>query len=64
VNQPNVRKRLFRSKEALNEMQAYSQAQSETHKSTEAAVTASGELDVAHYGEILKARRINRLRGA
>ncbi len=63
VNQPNVRNRLFRSKGVLNEMQAYSQAQAETDKSTDAVVTASSELDVTHYGEILRARRIVGLRG-
>jgi hypothetical protein len=44
-------------------MQAYSQAQAETDKSTDAVVTASSELDVTHYGEILRARRIVGLRG-
>jgi hypothetical protein len=32
-------------------MQAYTQAQAETDKSTEAAVTASSELDVTHIME-------------
>ena len=45
-------------------MQAYSQAQAETDKSTEGVVTASSELDVIHYGRSLRARRIVGLRGA
>ena len=63
VNQPNVRNRLFRSKGGLNKIQANTQAQAETDKSTEAVVTASSELDVTHYGDILRARRIVGLRG-
>jgi hypothetical protein len=51
VNQPNIRNRLFRSKGGLNKIQANTQAQAETDKSTDAVVTASSELDVTHIME-------------
>jgi hypothetical protein len=63
VNQPNVRSRQFQSEGGINVLQAYTQAQSETDKSAD-AVTASGELDTLHYGDILRARKLVGLRGA
>ena len=38
-------------------------SQAEIDKSTDATVAASSELDVTHYGNILRARRIVGLRG-
>ncbi len=43
---------------------AFGRAQAYTDASTDATVTASGELDAARYGEILRARELVGLRGA
>ena len=42
---------------------ARSQAQAETNRSTEDAITASGELDVTTYGRILEPRKLVGVRG-
>ncbi len=42
---------------------AQSKAQAQTNKSTEDAVTATGELDVATYGGVLEARKLVGVRG-
>jgi hypothetical protein len=60
----NVRKKQGRNKGGVDALKAYSQAQAETDKSTDAAVTASGNLDTLRYGDILRARRVVSIRGA
>jgi hypothetical protein len=62
ANQPNIRTVQFRTG-GVNIMQAFSQAQSETDKSID-TITVNGELDVLHYGDILRARKLVGLRGA
>jgi len=63
ANQPNVRTTRFEGN-GLNIMQAYGRAQSMTDSSTDNVVSASGELDAARYGGILRSRNLVGLRGA
>lgn len=63
VNQPNVKRKRFRSKGGVNTLEAYVQAQAQTDKSSD-SVTGSGELDTLLYGDILRARKLVGLRGA
>jgi hypothetical protein len=62
VNQPNVRRRRFRSS-GLNTIQAFARAQATTDASTD-VVTAEGELDALRYNGLLQARGLVGLRGA
>jgi hypothetical protein len=61
-NQPNVRRRQFRSS-GLNITQSMAQAQASTDSSVD-IVTAEGELDTGRYGDLLQARALVGLRGA
>lgn len=63
-NQPNVRKVLPENVEGLNAAQAYARAQAQADASSDEVVTASGELDVSRYGDLLKPRGVVGLRGA
>lgn len=64
VNQPNVRKVQPQDIEGLNAAQAYARAQARTDASTDQVVTATGELDVSRYGDLLRPRGLVGLRGA
>lgn len=61
-NLPNIRIEQFRSNGGVNALQAYSQAQSRTDRSSD-AVTATGELDAVVYRSALRARKLVGLRG-
>lgn len=61
---PNVRETELENIEGLNYAQAFARAQAETNKSMDNVLTATGELDVARYGDILDARTLVGLRGA
>jgi hypothetical protein len=63
VNQPNVRSIKLRNTSGLNLQQTLSQGQAEVDQSMD-AVTASGEIDTARYGDILRVRKLVGLRGA
>lgn len=63
-NQPNVRKVQPGDVEGLNAAQAYARAQAQADASTDRVVTATGELDVARYGDLLRPRGLVGLRGA
>ena len=63
-NLPNVRKKILSDTEGLNYLQAFAKAQGMTDKSLDGVVSASGELDAARYGGILRARGVVGLRGA
>ena len=62
VNQPNVPLRQYRAT-GLNLAQAFSRAQGETDRYSE-AVVADGELDTMRYGGILNTRGLVGVRGA
>jgi hypothetical protein len=62
VNYPNAKVKQYRTG-GVNFVQASNEAQSETDRSTEAAVTVTGELDGLLYGDVLRARRLVGLRG-
>ena len=62
VNQPNVRRTEFRGC-GLNAPQAFARAQAMTDAATD-AIEASGELDAARYGDLLRPRALVGLRGA
>ncbi len=62
ANLANAKKKQYRAGGGVNFVQAYGEAQSETDKSTD-AVTVTGELDGARYGNVLRARRLVGLRG-
>lgn len=64
ANVPWVHYRLLKPDDRTSAIRAYARALAETSKSGEDAVTASGEVDVARYGTVLKARTIVGLRGA
>ncbi|MBS1912843.1 MAG: hypothetical protein JST22_12720 [Bacteroidetes bacterium] len=59
----NVRKSFLRAPWGLDNAQTRAQAQAMVDNSVESVVTASGELDVAAYGDVLKARDLVDLRG-
>jgi hypothetical protein len=63
-NLPNVRKTVLENADGLTYAQAYARAQAITDKSTDAVVTAEGELDVDRYGDVLRPRGLVGLRGA
>ena len=60
---PYVRTMLPSETGDRNPMEAYARAQAETNRSAD-AITATGELDTARYGHVLKARRSVGVRGA
>ena len=60
--QSHTRVRRFRDS-GLDTAQAYSRAQAETDSSTDAVVTASGELDATRYESVLKPRGLVGVRG-
>lgn len=62
TNLANAKTKQYRADGGVNVIQAYSEAQSETDKSTD-AVTVTGELDGASYGDVLRARKLVGLRG-
>jgi hypothetical protein len=62
LSQSSVRIKQFRAS-GLNILQAYIKAQAETDKSTD-VLTATGEIDVLRYGDILRARKLVGLRGS
>ncbi|HEX2614562.1 MAG TPA: hypothetical protein VHL10_03655, partial [Nitrososphaera sp.] len=62
TNLANSKTKQYRADGGVNVIQAYSEAQSETDKSTD-AVTVTGELDGALYGDVLRARKLVGLRG-
>ena len=64
ANFANTRKRLLSNRSGLNHAQAFARAQASTDQTSESAVTASGELDTARYGNILSPRSLVDLRGA
>jgi hypothetical protein len=57
------RRRQFRHS-GLNTIQAFARAQAETDASNDQVITATGELDAAVYGSLLKPRTLVGLRGA
>ncbi len=61
TNLPNVKTKQFRAS-GLNAIQAYAKAQAETDKSTD-VLTATGEVDVFRYGDVLRARKLVGVRG-
>lgn len=63
VQQPNVRSTQLRAS-GLNVIQALGRAQGMTDRSTDAVLTATGEVDTARYGAILEARGLVGVRGA
>lgn len=63
ANLANAKTKQYRADGGVNFVQAYGQAQSETDRSTD-AVTVTGELDGALYGDVLRARKLVGLRGA
>lgn len=63
VQQPNVRKRVFRES-GVNVMQAFGHAQGVTDASVDRVLTATGELNALRYAGVLKARGVVGLRGA
>ena len=63
VQQPNVRSTQLRAS-GLNIIQAFGRAQGMTDASTDAVLTASGEVDTARYGAVLHARGLVGVRGA
>lgn len=62
-NLPNVRSKRPDQVEGLSYVQAFARAQGETDKSLDGVVTASGELDVLSYGDVLAPRSLVGLRG-
>ncbi len=63
LSQSSVRIKQFRAS-GLNVLQAYAKAQAEADKSFKDTLTATGEIDVLRYGDILRARKIVGLRGS
>ena len=63
VNQPNVRSARFQGS-GLNATQSFARAQGQTDASTDAVLTATGELDAVRYGDMLQSRGLVGLRGA
>lgn len=61
---PNVKDSELEDIEGLNYAQAFARAQAKTDKSMDNVLTASGELDVSRYGDILQPRALVGLRGA
>lgn len=61
---PNIRDTELEGIEGLNYAQAFARAQAETNKSMDNVLTATGELDVTRYGDILEPRVLVGLRGA
>lgn len=64
VNQPHVRQRLLPAGQGAGYAAALGRAQAMVDSASEAAVTARGELDVARYGGVLRARALVGVRGA
>lgn len=62
VNQPNARRTQFRQS-GLNVAQALARAQGMTDRSSDDVVTAAGELNALHYGDLLQPRALVGLRG-
>lgn len=62
INLADAKTKQYRADGGVNIIQAYSEAQSETDRSTD-AVTVTGELDGIIYGDILRARKLVGLRG-
>jgi hypothetical protein len=62
-NQPFVAARLIEDDAGGNILKAIARATGEQFRSMEAAVTASGALDVARYGSVLRARGLVDVRG-
>ncbi len=62
-NQPNVKTKQFRPDGGASMTQAQAQAQAQAESSID-VITGTGELNAAHYGDILRARRLVGLRGA
>jgi hypothetical protein len=61
----HIRETVFSSDiKGLTREQAKSQAQAMADKSMDQTVTASGEVDAAHYGDLITARSVIGLRGA
>ena len=63
ATQPCVRTRQFRQS-GLDSTQAFARAQGETDASVDRTLTATGELDAARYGALLKPRALVGMRGA
>ncbi len=63
ATQPMVRTRQFRQS-GLDSTQAFARAQGEVDASVDRTVTATGELDAARYGALLRPRALVGLRGA
>ena len=63
-NLPFVAARLLEDDEGGNVLKAVARATAEQFRSMKAAVIASGELDVARYGDLLRARGLVDVRGA
>lgn len=61
---PNVKDTELEDIEGLNYAQAFARAQAKTDKSMDNVLTATGELDVTRYGDILEPRTLVGLRGA
>ncbi len=64
LNYPNIRTGLLEGSSGDSITQAYARAQAVTNQSTDAVLTASGELDALRYGDLLKPRGLVGLRGA
>jgi hypothetical protein len=62
-NLPFVAARLLEDDEGGNVLKAVARATAEQFRSMKAAVTASGELDVGRYGDVLRARGLVDVRG-
>ncbi len=62
-NLPNVRTVLLKDIEGKDYQQVLARAQGITDTSTDAVVTATGELDALRYGHLLQPRRLVGLRG-
>ena len=62
TNINNAKSKQYRTSGSVNTIQAYNEAQSTTEASTD-AVTATGEINSAAYGNVLRPRRLVGLRG-
>lgn len=62
TNINNAKTKQYRTSGSINTIQAYNEAQSTTEASTD-AVTATGDINSAAYGQVLQARKLVGLRG-